>query len=184
MPPIKLVAPTPTRTSPAACRWRALQPPTMLHLPSHFLLTRKRAVSSMDMRWRWTVVGPATEAGSLCASAIAKKTSLTLREFGRSATRFRLARTWSLHLLGMRCCKRRAAGFFSRRELHQFNAGSIRIVDIQLPFSIFAHLLSAGGGRSPAALLERRFRRAHVGYPEREMIENAETARRHVGAFV
>src|SRR5438270_6261714 len=76
MPPTKLAAPTPTRTSPAACRWRASQPPTMLHLPSHFSLTRKRAVSSMDIRLRWTVVGPLTEAGSPCASAIAEETSL------------------------------------------------------------------------------------------------------------
>lgn len=83
----------------------------------------------------------------------------------------------------MRRRKRRAAWLLRWREFHELNSSSVRIIDVELRFSVLAHLHVAFGGRSPATRFELLCSFFYVRDTEGKMIEHSKPFWRHLSIF-
>src|SRR5260370_8694802 len=82
----------------------------------------------------------------------------------------RAARSW----LGMRASIFRATGFLYGSEFHEFDAGVVRIVEIELPFAAAADFGLFGA--APTVCAELLFSSVNIGNAESDVVRRAERA--------
>ena len=76
----------------------------------------------------------------------------------------------------------RTAGRLHRFRLHQFGAGKIRIVEIELPFAVAADFGLLRRRRLPG--LQDLCRRIHFGHAKRDVVHDAARLRRPAGLLI
>jgi len=66
----------------------------------------------------------------------------------------------------MRACERRAAGLLAGDELHEFDAGLVRIEEVELHLAVEPHLGLAAVGAFAVVARQRGNHVLHMGYAE------------------
>ena len=69
-----------------------------------------------------------------------------------------------------------AAGSHDGLKLHELDAGPVGIVEVGLPFAVFAHLGAVVAGAEAVFAVKSRYSLLHVGNADREVIHDAELA--------
>src|SRR5260370_8547580 len=82
----------------------------------------------------------------------------------------RAARSW----FGMRASIFRATGFLYGSEFHEFDAGVVRIVEIELPFAAAADFGLFGA--APTVCAELLFSSVNIGNAESDVVRRADRA--------